>query len=269
MDLSKGDRPGSRRGTVRARWPILSAVVAAITGATNAQAVEREHQVGLDLGGAVLVVGDKSDADLGAAFGAHYTYGLSDQWLFMARAAISPVAPDERANAPNTPNDRPSGLVGAGVGIGYVLDVMRWVPYAGLLVDGYALYGGTLGGGPRMVAGVSVALGVDYRIDRTWSVGASLHENILSEPGTYPSLTQAFANVDMHWGWKSPRAPSLAGGASPCLADAESVVERPHGKLRIFGRNQATNLDFARRDRLNVDSLLREDAKHLCRDARM
>ena len=163
--------------------------------------MEREHQVGLDLGGAALVVSDKSSTDLGAAFGAHYTYGLSDQFLFMARACISPVAPDERADSPGTPTDRPAGFVEVAAGVAYVFDVLRWVPYAGLLVGGYALYGGTLGGSPRVIPGVSLTVGLDYRLDRTWSVGASLHQSALSQPGTYPSLTQAFAHVDIHWGW--------------------------------------------------------------------
>lgn len=186
---------------MRAGWPALLVAAAATTGVRGARAVEREHQVGLDVGGAALVVSDKPSPDVGAALGAHYTYGLSDQFLLMVRATVSPVAPDERADSARTPTDRPAGLVEGAVGMGYVLDVLRWVPYAGLLVGGCALYGGTLGGSPRVLPALSLALGLDYRVDRTWSVGASLHQSAFTEPGTYPSLTQAFAHVDIHWGW--------------------------------------------------------------------
>jgi len=186
---------------VRAGGSALVAVVTALLGAPSARAVEREHQVGLDLGGAVLVVGDKSSADVGSAFGAHYTYGLTDQFLLIGRATVSPVAPDERADSTSTPNDRPAGFVAASVGAAYVFDVLRWVPYAGVLAGGYALYGGTIGGNPRVLAGASLVVGCDYRLDRTWSIGVSLYQDMLSEPGTYPSLTQGFAHADFRWGW--------------------------------------------------------------------
>ncbi|MGA2448759.1 MAG: hypothetical protein ABTD50_08805 [Polyangiaceae bacterium] len=173
----------------------------ALVGACNAHAVEREHQIGIDVGGAVLVVSDKSSADVGSAFGVHYAYGLSDQFLLLARASISPVAPDEHADSASSPNDRPAGFVAASIGAAYVFDVLRWVPYAGLLMGGYALYGGTLGGSPRVLPGVALVVGLDYRLDRAWSLGFSLHQDTLSEPGTYPSLTQGFAHADFHWGW--------------------------------------------------------------------
>jgi len=181
--------------------PAFLAAATVITAAGSSAAVEREHQVGLDVGGAALVISDKPSTDLGASLGVHYRYGLSDQFLFMAHAAVSPVAPDERADSPSSPTDRPAGLVEAAAGVAYVLDVLSWVPYGGLLVGGYAFYGGTLGGSPRVLPGVSIALGLDYRLDRTWSVGVSLHQTALSQPGTYPSLTQAFAHVDVNWGW--------------------------------------------------------------------
>jgi hypothetical protein len=163
--------------------------------------VEREHQIGMDLGGTFLVVGDKPSPDIGATLGVHYVYGLTDEFRLVASGTVSPVSPSEKPPSPVVPSDRPAGLAELDVGLGYVFDVLRWVPYIDVLGSGYALFGGSIGGSPRIIPGISLALGLDYRLDRTWSVGACLRQSMLAEPSTYPSVTQALAHVDVHWGW--------------------------------------------------------------------
>jgi hypothetical protein len=183
-----------RRGT----FVILLCVSAGT--ARPALAVEREHHVGADLGGSMLVVADKGSADIGGAAGAHYTYGLSDAFNLMVEGAWSLLSLDETRKA-STPRTRPSWAANADVGLGYVLDVLTWVPYGGLLVGAYSLSGGTIDG-TKFLPGVEIALGLDYRFSRSVAGGVALRQHLLvTELSTYPSFTQAFARIEYTWGW--------------------------------------------------------------------
>jgi hypothetical protein len=167
--------------------------------AGRAGAVERESHVGVDAGGAMLVMSDKTD--VGAGIGGHWTYGLSDAFNLMAEAAWSQVALGEHAAGPSTPRTRPAGVVDATVGVGYVFDVLRWVPYAGALVGGYALTGGTLPE-TKIRAGAAIALGLDYRFGRSWAAGVAFRQHFLvTDLSTYPSFMQLFARFEYTWGW--------------------------------------------------------------------
>jgi hypothetical protein len=167
------------------------------TLASPARAVERENHVGAELGCAILVVNDKSTPEVGAGIGAHYTYGITDSFNLMVEGAWSLVALDETRNA-KTPATHPAWMANADVGVGYVLDVLRWVPYFGLLVGGYALAGGSMSGA-KLSPGAEIALGLDYRFGRALTTGVALRQHVLSD--TYPSFTQAFARVEYSWGW--------------------------------------------------------------------
>ncbi len=109
----------------------------------DARAAENQHHIGLDPSLAMLKVDGKSTLSVGAGVAAHYTYGLSDQFNLMTEVGWAKVAlnQDQDADAPRT---RPSDVSYAGIGIGYVLDVIQWVPYFGALAAGYWLSGGTL-----------------------------------------------------------------------------------------------------------------------------
>lgn len=164
--------------------------VVATTFANSAGAVEREHHLGLDLGANALVLGG-SGSDTGISVGAHWTYGLTDQFDVMVESAWST----------ETFGRRPGSVANAGAGLSYVLDVLQWVPYAGLLVGGYELVGSAIGG-PKLLPGVVIALGLDYRINRELQVGIAVREHMLfTEVSTYPSFIQALARVEYTWGW--------------------------------------------------------------------
>lgn len=160
------------------RAAAVAVVVSCVAASSRAGAVEREHHVGIDAGAAILVASDKSGG--GAAAGAHWTYGLSDAWNLMLEGAFSTTSPTV-------------GNVGAGVA--YVLDVLRWVPYAGLLAEGYAV------GGDKWLGGAAIALGLDYRFSRTVAAGFAIREHTTTLPRTYPSFTQALARLEYTWGW--------------------------------------------------------------------
>jgi hypothetical protein len=170
-----------------------------VTAASRAQAVEREHHLGLDAGASMLVFGDKSSPDVGGGAGAHWAYGLSDAFNLMVEAAWSLVALRE-SHDPKTPTTRPTWAANANAGVGYVFDVLQWVPYAGILVGGYTLSGGTIHG-VKVLPGVEFALGLDYRCSRRLALGVALRQHMMSEVSTYPSFSQAFARLEYTWGW--------------------------------------------------------------------
>ncbi len=183
------------------RIPLFAALVAvALVAASNAGAVEREHHLGVDLGAAMLVVSDKSAADVGPALGVHWSYGLSDAFNLMVDGAWSAVDIGEKAQGPTTPKTRPMNVTNVDVGVAYVFDVLQWVPWAGVLVGGYALAGGTLPSA-KLLPGAAIALGLDYRWSRTLLFGVSVRQHAFTESSTYPSFTQAFARIEYSWGW--------------------------------------------------------------------
>ena len=180
---------------------VLVGTAVALAG-VRAGAVEREHAVGVDAGGTMLSVNDKSSPDIGGGAGLHYTYGITDAFNFVASAGWSLVALNEKLWDPSTtPHTRPTNLTTANLGIAYVLDVLRWVPWGAAEVGGYALQGGTIDG-VKVLPGAALAIGLDYRINRSWSVGAEARQHFLfTEMSTYPSLTQLFARFEYVWGW--------------------------------------------------------------------
>lgn len=189
---------GRARAGVRA-WTAAALVALSVTIAPPAGAVEREHNVGVDLGASVLLVSSKSSPDVGGGAGAHYTYGLSDAFNLMVEGSWSLLA-IEYAHGPSTPRNRPGWGANADVGVAYVFDVLQWVPYIGLLAGGYGFGGGTLSG-TKVLAGAAFALGCDYRFSRSLAGGAAIRQHVVTDPSDYPSLTQLFLRLEYTWGW--------------------------------------------------------------------
>jgi hypothetical protein len=175
-------------------------VLAAAALAAPARAVEREQHLGIDVGGNMLVIGGKSTTDLGGTAMVHYTYGLSDTFDLMFEGQYSLVALGQTADGPKTPHTYPEWIANANVGIGYVFDVLTWVPYAGILVGGYGLSGGTIQG-TKFLPGVELAVGLDYRLSPSLAIGVAGRQHLLSETDTYPSFTQLLARIEYVWGW--------------------------------------------------------------------
>lgn len=164
--------------------------VIASSFANSSGAVERENHVGLDLGGNALVIGG-AGSDTGVTLGAHWTYGLTDQFDLMAEGAWSL----------ETFGGRSGSVTNLGAGISYVLDVLRWVPYVGVLIGGYELLGSEIGG-PKLLPGGVLAVGLDYRINRELAVGVAGREHMLfTEVSAYPSFIQVLARVEYTFGW--------------------------------------------------------------------
>ena len=181
---------------------ILGALSAAFAAfASPASALEREHHVGLDAGLSMLKIDDKSSLSACCGIGGHYVYGLTDAFNFMAEGTFSAVAFKEQLADEKTPHTRPTTVSHVAAGIAYVLDVLTYVPYAGLLVGGYALGGGTLDS-TLYLPGAEIALGLDYKLTRKWTVGLAVRQTIfLAKTSTYPSYTNVFARFEYVWGW--------------------------------------------------------------------
>ncbi len=164
-------------------------------------AVERQHHIGLAPALAILAIADKSTASIGAGGQIHYAYGLNDQWNFMVEASSAIVAKDQKQDTPETPRTRPAAVDHLAVGVGYVIDILRWVPYLSVLGAGYRLDGGTLPNA-LILPGVNVGAGVDYQLTRHIAVGVGAREHfMISKLKTYPSYTTVLLRFEYMWGF--------------------------------------------------------------------
>jgi hypothetical protein len=170
--------------------------VAGVVAASPAAAVEREQQVGADLGGSLI--DSKNYTSIGGAVGAHWTYGITDAFNLLVEGSWSLVALQVHDDPTHA---RPAWIANGDVGVAYVFDVLRWVPFVGVLAGGYVLAGGSIEGA-RVRPGVELQVGLDYRVDRTFKVGVVGREHMLfTDLSTYPVFTQLLARAEYTWGW--------------------------------------------------------------------
>jgi opacity protein-like surface antigen len=182
-------------------FAFASALGASLSLAGSAEAIERQHHLGLGPSLSMLSVSEKSTMSVGAGLALHYTYGLDDQFNLMVEASSSIVAKNQQQDTPETPRTRPAGVDHGAVGVGYVIDILRWVPYIGVLGGVYRLHGGTL---PEalFLPGLEVGAGLDYQLSRKWAVGAAFRQHLLlSKMDTYPSYSTALLRFEYMWGY--------------------------------------------------------------------
>jgi hypothetical protein len=149
----------------------------------------------------MLKVDDKSTVSVGAGLGAHYTYGLDDQFNLLAEVNVSRVAASQEQDQPESPRTRPANVAHALVGMAYVIDVLRWVPYVGVLGGGYHLSGGTLEA-PVVALGGALEVGLDYQLSRSWAVGLAAQQHFLfTRLSDYPSYTTVALRLETMWGF--------------------------------------------------------------------
>ncbi|AKU95783.1 hypothetical protein AKJ09_02447 [Labilithrix luteola] len=178
---------------------LVASVLLLAAGEREANAAENQHHLGLDPSLALLKVDGKSSMSVGGGLAVHYTYGLSDQFNLMAEVGSAIVGSGK--DSPDTPRTSPSTVSHAGVGIGYVIDVIQWVPYIGALGAGYWLAGGTLDNSVY-AAGLELAVGLDYQFSRHFAVGVGARQHLIATKLTdYPSYTTIFARVEYAWGF--------------------------------------------------------------------
>jgi hypothetical protein len=180
----------------------LGAALASVFFFANAaHAIERQHHIGIAPQLAILSIDDKSTASTGGGGLIHYAYGLSDQLNFMVEAGSASVAREQMQDYPEAPRTRPAGVDNLNFGVGYIIDVFKWVPYLSLMGGVYRVAGGTV---PEalFLPGLSIGAGLDYQLSRSFAVGLGIREHLMvSKLQTYPSYLTAFLRVEYMWGW--------------------------------------------------------------------
>jgi hypothetical protein len=179
-------------------WPTIALVLFA---PSTASAFEHQHHIGVDGGVAFISIDQKPTLSVGAGGGIHYSYGLSDAFNLLVEGAFCGVALQEDQEPKH---NRATMIENLGVGVAYTLDVVRWVPYIGVLASGFTLHGGSIQD-VRVTAGATVALGIDYQVMRGpkhLAVGLAIRQHfMLSDLADYPSYTQIFLRAEYVWGF--------------------------------------------------------------------
>jgi hypothetical protein len=179
----------------------LSSSAVSLLAPSPAHAIERQHHVGVAPAFGVLSINDKSTASAGFGGALHYAYGLSDQWNLTLDASSIIVAADQQQDFRTSPHTRPSAVHQAGAGVSYVIDILRWVPWVGIEGGACLLTRGTLDRSV-VVPDISLGLGLDYQLTRTWAIGVTGREHLLlSKLDTYPSYLTAMLRVELMWGY--------------------------------------------------------------------
>jgi hypothetical protein len=178
-------------------------LLAVETSTGAALAFEHQHHFGIDGGVAFISINQKPTLSVGGGGGLHYAYGLSDAFNLLVEGAFCPVALQELPNEPKQLNNRPTMIENLGVGVAYTLDVVRWVPYVGLLASGFTMHGGSVD--IRVTAGLTVAVGIDYQLTRGpkhFALGLAVRQHFMfSDITNYPSYTQIFLRAEYVWGF--------------------------------------------------------------------
>jgi hypothetical protein len=185
---------------------LLSASTAAAFALTvsAASAVERQHHIGIAPGTTLWATAD-SPVEMGLSLGAFYTYGITDQINLLGEVRGSvlnyshdPIDPKDPQSVPKT---RPGREGSAALGLAYVLDVLRWVPYFGVLVGAQGIGGGKMDSA-RYMPTLQLALGLDYQFSRTVSAGFALRQSLfVFNTSQYPTATHLFAKLEFSWGY--------------------------------------------------------------------
>lgn len=186
----------------------IALALAALFTPSTALAFEHQHHIGVDGGVAFISIDQKPTLSVGGGGGIHYAYGLSDAFNFLAEGAFCPVALQENSgnNPDGTPikDNRATMIENLGVGFAYTLDVVRWVPYVGLLGSAFSLHGGSVQD-VRFAAGVTIAVGIDYQLTpgpKHFALGVAVRQHfMLSDIVNYPTYTQIFLRAEYVWGF--------------------------------------------------------------------
>ncbi len=178
-----------------------SLLVATVFSTVPSRAVERQHHLGLAPTFGALYIHEKSTTSIGAGGALHYTYGLTDQFNVGLEASSVIVAAQQRQDTPESPTNRPATVDHAALGLGYVLDILRWVPSGTVTAGAYRLAGGTL---PSALVspGVSIGIGLDYQFTRHFAVGVAGRQHfIVMKLDDYPSYTTLLLRTEWMWGY--------------------------------------------------------------------
>ncbi len=178
----------------RSHGPVLAALVAfgvtlgaSVLTARPAAAYERQWHVGGTFGYSALLGATRPH---GFGGGLHVAYGINDTFNLVAEL-----------NTTAYPLGRLNVLQGA-VGAHYIIDVLRWVPYFGLLAgaaDFMSLDAGcVVCHKPKLT--FEIPFGIDYQVTRAFTVGVAGRFNLYLV-GDVKMQMGAFAKAEYVWGY--------------------------------------------------------------------
>jgi len=175
------------------RGLLLSAFAAAALLAPRVWAFEKQWHVGGGLGVDAFADGESAP---GPALGVYGAYGLSDMFDLGIELVGSRHVRDKRSFE----------LVGISTGIWYKLDVLSWIPYAGLELGYYRFLGDTRPRAlPENEAGFSLDLGLDYLLSESVGLGLKLryHGFLHDFPASLADapLFTGLIRAEYHWGF--------------------------------------------------------------------
>lgn len=169
------------------RWCLLAAsVIATLTWAHSAAAVEREWHVGA-AGGAVWL----KDRQLGPGAGLHAGYGLTDSLDVTALVRASHHSDDPAVTVASTD-----------LALTLKFDVVRWIPYL-QLGAGLHYFGGEAPpldrAGPNF--GVNLGYGIDYLYSRQFAIGLAAEHHVVWADGVQAPIIFPHLRFEYRWGF--------------------------------------------------------------------
>jgi hypothetical protein len=131
--------------------------------------------------------------DPGWAVGLHGAYGLSD--MFDAELEFF------RTHNPAV-GGQSSDISAATMGLAYKIDILRWIPYAGLL-GGYYYWGGAPGphGESGSTGGAAFQVGLDFLLTREVALNFDFRSHFSFKDELYSPLQTLMLGAEYRWGF--------------------------------------------------------------------
>jgi hypothetical protein len=175
------------------RIVLAGTVLAASLLPGRAHAFERQWHLGGGVGAGFF---SDSETSAGPLLGVHAAYGLSD--MFDAKL--------EGLAAVHSLGDESFQLFSGSAGLAYKVDVIQWIPYFAVQVGYYHLTGDVLPGNlSNNELGLSVDLGLDYAVSRSFGMGVQLrYHGFLNDPMSSMADAPYFCGLvraEYRWGY--------------------------------------------------------------------
>lgn len=168
---------------------------------STALAAEKQHKISIGPNLAILAIDQKDGSSVGGGGQLGYSYGINDQFNIAAEFGAAVVAANQQQDTPDTPHNRPAEVDHLTAGIGYVFDVLQWVPYANAMIGAYRFSGGTLDES-KIFPGAQLQLGLDYQLSHHLALGAvGAYHLMFTKADTYPAYATFGLRVAYMWGW--------------------------------------------------------------------
>jgi hypothetical protein len=176
------------------RAVFASAALAAVGLAPRvASAYEHQYHLGASFGYVGIVGGNNGASGLGGRV--HFDYGITDAVNLMTRV--------EMIDFPKVGVVLPS----AAAGIGYVIDVLQWVPYFGAMAGVADIWTASCPMGGKVACGhlpkldLEIPAGLDYLVTRRFALGAMGRYQLLLLNGNAVNSFGGFLKAEYIWGF--------------------------------------------------------------------